>query len=279
MQVILITVLVLGAIGVVGAALLYVVAKKFHTHEDPRIGEVESLLPGANCGACGRSGCHDFATACVAADSLESLACPGAGDAAMKRIAALLGLEASVAKPQIAVVKCGGSCEMRPRKVRYDGIRLCSAENAVGAGESMCGYGCLGCGDCVSACRFDAIHIDEATGLPVVDESKCTGCSACADACPRKVITIRSKGPRGIRVWVACSSRDKGAYTMKVCKAGCIGCRKCAGVCSHDAITVNGNLAVIDPEKCKLCRKCEAVCPTGAIRTSNFPVRKSDCSV
>ena len=112
------------------------------------------------------------------------------------------------------------------------------------------------------------------TGLPEVDETKCTACGACAKACPKGVIELRNKGPRGMRVYVSCINRDKGAVARKACKAACIGCGKCAKVCIHDAITVENNVAYIDFTKCKLCKKCVLECPTGAIHAVNFPAPK-----
>ena len=121
-----------------------------------------------------------------------------------------------------------------------------------------CTFGCLGCGDCVEACQFDAIHMNPETGLPEVDEEKCTACGACSKACPRKIIEIRPKGKNNRRVVVMCVNKDKGAVANKACKASCIGCGKCVKVCPFEAITLENNLAYIDPAKCKSCRKCES---------------------
>ncbi|MCM1517971.1 MAG: RnfABCDGE type electron transport complex subunit B [Pseudoflavonifractor sp.] len=271
MSVIITSIIVLGGIGIISAAVLYVVAKKFHVDEDPRIALVEAVLPGANCGACGRSGCHDFATACVGATSLDGLYCPGAGNEGMKAIADITGLTATEKSPAVAVIRCNGSCTDRPRRAHYDGAPSCATLNSVAAGESDCPSGCLGLGDCVRACRFDAITIDPATGLPVVDQYRCTGCGACTRTCPRHIIELRPMGPKGRRVYVACSNRERGAVVMKECAVPCIGCGKCARTCPFGAITVNGNLAYIDAEKCRLCRKCVPVCPTSAIHADNFP--------
>ena len=139
-------------------------------------------------------------------------------------------------------------------------------------GETDCAFGCLGCGDCVAACQFGAIQINPETGLPEVDDDKCTACGACAKACPRNIIEIRKKGDDGMRMVVLCSSKAKGAVTRKACKNGCIGCGKCQTVCGNDAITVTNNLAYIDADKCTLCRECEAACPTGAIHGIHMPL-------
>ena len=142
-------------------------------------------------------------------------------------------------------------------------------------GETACAYGCLGCGDCVAACQFDAIKMNPETGLPEVDTTKCTACGACAKACPRSIIEIRQmKGAKKMGVVVECMNKDKGAVAMKACKAACIACQKCVKVCEFDAIHVENNVAYIDPEKCKLCRKCEDECPKKVIHAINMPARK-----
>ena len=175
----------------------------------------------------------------------------------------------------VAVVRCGGSCELRPRTVEYAGLRTCAAMHACGAGETACGFGCLGCGDCVSACQFGAIRINPETLLPEVDDDKCTACGACTKACPRNIIELRKKGPKNRRVFVSCVNKDKGAVSMKACKASCIGCGKCAKECKFEAITVEQNLSYIDFTKCRLCKKCVEACPTKAIHAVNFPAPKA----
>ncbi len=278
MNVILIAVIVLAAIGLIAAAVLFWASKKFAVYEDPRIGQVAALLPQANCGGCGYPGCSGFAGACVkAADagSLEGVACPVGGADVMAKVADVLGMSVVASAPKVAVVKCNGTCENRPRMAEFDGAQSCRIVQMLGLGESACGYGCLGCGDCVSACQFGAITIDPVTRLAVVDESKCMGCGACAKACPRGVIEVRTVGPKGRYVVVKCNNKDKGAVANKACKVACIGCGKCVKVCDKfEAITVTDNLAHIDPDKCKMCRKCEDECPKNVIQAVNFPPRK-----
>ena len=142
--------------------------------------------------------------------------------------------------------------------------------NSTGAGETACGFGCVGGGDCERACTFDAIKINAETGIPEVDADKCTSCSACVKACPRHIIELRNKGKviknNARRVWVACQNKDKGGVAKKACGAACIGCGKCQKVCKFEAITIENNLSYIDFNKCKACGLCVRECPTNAIK-------------
>ena len=91
----LIAVLVLGAIALVSALVLFLVSKKFAVEEDPRLGQVQEVLPGANCGGCGFPGCSGLASALVkGADggSIDGLFCPVGGEQVMGRVADLLGM-------------------------------------------------------------------------------------------------------------------------------------------------------------------------------------------
>ena len=266
MTVLLSTILTLSLLGILAAVVLYFVAQKFKVEEDPRIDEVEKMLPGANCGGCGFAGCRGMADALVKNDDISALFCPVGGGDTMKGIAAYLGKAAAEKQPEVATVRCGGTCEKRPRTNDYNGVRSCAVASSLYVGETACAYGCLGYGDCVAACAFDAIHINPETGIAEVDAEKCTACGACVKACPKKIIELRKKWPKGRAVYVGCVSKDKGAVVMKACKAGCIGCGKCEKVCAFGAITIENNLAYIDSQKCKLCRKCVNECPTGAIK-------------
>ncbi len=270
---ILITIAALAITGCVAAVILYFVSQKFKVYEDPRVGEVEAALPGANCGGCGFPGCHGMADALVKADDISSLLCPVGGAATMAKIAGILGKEVVAAAPKVAVVRCNGDCVARPHKLEYDGAKKCAILAANFAGETDCAYGCLGCGDCVDACQFGAIKMNKETGLPEVDDDKCVACGACAKACPKGIIELRNKGPKNRRLFVSCVNKDKGAVAMKACKNACIGCGKCMKECAFDAIKVENNVAYIDYMKCKMCRKCAAACPTHAIHELNFPPR------
>jgi len=263
----------LGAIGIVAAIILYFVAQKFKVYEDPRIDEVEEVLPSANCGGCGYAGCRAFAEGLVKAGNMEGFNCPVGGADVMQQVAGILGLVADVTEPMIAVIRCNGSFANSPKKVQYDGISTCASASVLYAGDGGCSFGCLGEGDCVAACDFDAIHMNPETGLPEVN-NKCIACGACVEACPRDIIELRNVGKKERRIFVSCVNEEKGAPAKKNCAVACIGCSKCFNVCPFDAIEMKNNRAYIDYEKCKLCRKCVDVCPTNAIHEINFPVRK-----
>ena len=271
MKALILTVAIITCLGLVLAVVLYLVAKKFRVEEDPRIDEVEKVMPGANCGGCGFAGCRAFAESAVKATDLDKHFCPVGGNDVMARVAGILGFEVKAKAPAVAVVRCNGTCEARPTVNDYDGFRSCKVKASLYSGDTGCAFGCLGCGDCVAACQFGALSMNPETGLPVVDEEKCTACGACVKACPKAIIELRNKGPRGMREFVSCVNKDKGPSVKKACASACIGCGICAKTCTHDAIVVENNVAYIDFAKCKLCRECEAMCPTGAIHGVNFP--------
>ncbi len=273
-DIVLYTVISLTLLGILAAVILYFVAQKFKVVEDPRIDAVEEVLPHANCGGCGYPGCRPFAEACVKADSLDNLYCPVGGNEVMAKVAEILGLEAVEAEPRVAVIRCQGSYEHRPRTSRYEGASTCAVEHALYTGDTDCPYGCLGLGDCVAACDFEALFMDEKTGLPYVIDENCVACGACVEACPRDIIELRKRNKRDRKIFVSCINEEKGGVARQYCKVACIGCSKCFQVCEFDAITMGNNLAFIDSDACKLCRKCVVVCPTNSILEINFPPRK-----
>jgi len=275
-SVVLITIISLSLLGVIAALILYFVASKFKVYEDPLIDEVEAALPAANCGGCGFAGCRNFAEALVKSDTFEGLNCPVGGNETMALVAKILGREAPEVEPRVAVVRCNGTPGHRKKTSRYDGELNCTIAHNLYRGETDCQYGCLGLGECVDACDFDAMYMDSKTELPVIIDDKCVACGACVRACPRDIIELRKRARKDRKIFVSCVNKDKGGPARKACAVACIGCGKCQEVCNFDAITIENNLAFIDSDKCKLCRKCEPVCPTGAILEINFPPRKSE---
>ncbi len=267
----ILTIISLCSIGILASVILYFVSQKFKVYEDPRIDDVEKILPGANCGGCGYPGCRGFAEKIVESTTMEGFFCPVGGSETMDQVATLLDRVADVKDPMVAVVRCNGVFAKRPTTNVYDGDRKCSIASSLYAGETDCGYGCLGMGDCVDVCQFDAIHVSKETGIVIVNQDNCTACGACVTACPKNIIELRKRGVKDRRVFVSCINKDKGGVAMKACKAACIGCKKCQTACPFDAIIIENNVAYIDYNKCKLCRKCVTVCPTGAIVDENFP--------
>jgi len=274
-SIVLITVLSLSFIALISAVILYFIAQRFKVFEDPRIDEVQAMLPAVNCGGCGFAGCRNFAEALVKAESFEGLNCPVGGGTVMGQIAGFLGKEAPVVEPKVAVLLCNGAPEHRPRTSKYDGVPDCRIAHNLYIGETDCSYGCFGLGDCVRACDFDAIYMNNETGLPVIIDDKCVSCGACVKACPRHIIELRKKAKKDRKIYVACSNCDKGGPAIRACKVACIACNKCFKVCQFDAITIENNLAYIDALKCTFCRKCAVECPTGSIIELNFPPRKT----
>lgn len=273
-QTIIYTILSLSILGSLAALALYFVAQRFKVYEDPRIDLVEAELPAANCGGCGYAGCRNFAETLVKSEAADGLFCPVGGNDVMAKIAAVLGREPVAKDPRIAVLKCNGSCEFRPRTSIYDGSASCAIASSLYSGETGCNYGCHGFGDCVLACTFGALSINHITGLPVIDDEKCTACGACVKACPRNLIELRKKWKGDKKIYVACSNEDKGGIAKKNCSVACIGCGKCFKICPFEAIVMKNNLAYIDSDKCRLCRKCVPECPTNSIIEIGFPPRK-----
>jgi RnfABCDGE-type electron transport complex B subunit len=250
------------------------VAQKFKIFEDPRIDQVVEILPSANCGGCGFAGCRNFAEALIKADSFDGLFCPVGGNTTMTGAASILGRTAISQDPRVAVVRCNGTPQFRKRTNAYDGAKSCTIVHNLYIGEGGCPHGCLGLGECVDACKFDAMYMNPDTGLPVIIDSKCTACGACVKACPRKIIELRKKNPKDRKIYISCINTEKGAIARKNCEVACIGCGKCVKVCEFDAITMENNLAYIDAVKCRLCRKCAPECPTNSIIEIGFPPRK-----
>lgn len=258
-QEILVPVYVIGGLGIIFGLGLAVASKKFEVKVDERVALIREVLPGANCAACGQTGCDAFAEAVVEGKS-DINGCPVGDSDMVKKMGDILGIEAEAAQARVARVMCAGTYDNCKQKFDYSGIHDCTAAAGLYGGPSACSYGCLGLGNCVEACPFDAIVIEN--GLAKIIPSKCTGCSKCVAACPKNIIEmVNACGEYTVK----CSSLDKGAVVRKNCSVGCIGCRKCSKVCPVEAISFNGTLAKIDTDKCTNCGACIKECPTGSI--------------
>jgi Na+-translocating ferredoxin:NAD+ oxidoreductase subunit B len=273
-HVVITTIITLTLLGLFSSVILYFIAQKFRVSEDPRIDEVQALLPAANCGGCGFAGCRNFAEALVSRETLDGLNCPVGGNSVMAEAAKFLGKTPVESDPLVAVLRCNGSPVHRHRSSAYNGPADCRISHSLYIGETDCSYGCLGLGDCVRACTFGAMYIDSQTQLPVIIDDNCVACGLCVKACPRNIIELRKKAKKDRKIYVSCVSKDKGGPARRACKVACIDCGKCAEVCKFDAIVIKDNLAWIDSFKCTLCKKCVDVCPTSAILGINFPAPK-----
>ncbi len=186
-------IVVMLGLGAVCGIVLSVASKVFYVYEDPRIAEVESALSGANCGGCGYAGCSAAAAAVVAGKAPPGVCIVGGAESAAK-VAAIMGLEVGAAEPRYSENTCRGGSRAADR-FEYDGIASCRALAATFGGQRVCQIGCLGQGDCIRACAFDAIHMGS-DGYPVVDENRCVGCGACERACPKEILQVRTMSER-----------------------------------------------------------------------------------
>ena len=262
---ILYSVLVTGAfMAILGGLLAFFLAiadKRLYVYEDPRIGEVEELLPHSNCGACGLAGCRNFAEN-VVEGKVEPAVCSVSTPDQVKSIATLLGVAAGEVEKRVARLACAGGKHVATMRAKYSGLSSCRAAAVTGGGGKSCAWGCLGLGDCSDVCDFDAITMDS-HGLPVVDLAKCTACGDCVDVCPKNLFSIHGVTHK---LWMACRNEDDGDAAEAACEVACTACGRCVVDAAPGLISLVRNLAVIDYDKnSSAC--CQAIerCPTGAI--------------
>lgn len=261
MNPIILAVIVVSAIGLVAGIGLAIASKVMAVPVDEKAEKIRECLPGANCGACGFSGCDGYAAALSSGETVKTTLCsPGGRETAVK-VADAVGLEVGEMEPMTAVVLCQGNRHNAVDKLVYSGVESCRLAAQVFGGPKACIYGCVGFGDCVEACPFDAISLCD--GIARINPARCRACRLCVKTCPKGLIDIlpltRAKAA------VLCANHEKGAQTRKQCKAGCIGCMKCVKVCDAGAVSVINYCAKVDYDKCTGCGKCREVCPVKSI--------------
>ncbi|MBQ9742365.1 MAG: RnfABCDGE type electron transport complex subunit B [Ruminococcus sp.] len=258
-------VLIVSGIGLIIGLVLAIASAVMAVPTDEVVEAITEALPGANCGACGYSGCAGYAKALKEGKAKLGVCSPG-GDEAVMAISEILGVEATSVCRTVALVHCMGSCDNTDTRMDYQGISSCAAAAALHGGNSSCSFGCLGLGDCEKVCPYGAITV--CNGVARVDSSLCKGCSLCIASCPKHIISLTTDVRQGV---VRCSNTDKGAQARKVCKVACIGCKRCEKVCEAGAITVTNFKAVVDGAKCNGCGACVEACTQGCV-TMYLPV-------
>jgi len=248
-------------LGVFLAVVLVVANKYLFVYEDPRIDEVESMLPAANCGACGTAGCRNFAEKLVAGEVTPGQCTVNPKETSVA-IADFLGVALGTVEKRVARLACAGGRHVARIRAAYDGLSSCRAAALVSGGGKGCRWGCLGLADCEAVCEFDAISMDR-YGLPVVDVDKCTACGDCVDVCPKDLFSLQ---PLSHQLWVACKSQDFGEAAEAECEVMCTACGRCAMDSPEGLIAMKNNLATIDYTKNGLASQIAIErCPTGAI--------------
>ncbi len=262
MEEVLIPVLLLGGLTIVFGAFLVFSAEKFKVEVDERVEKILEVLPGIDCGTCGAPGCAAFAQG-VVEGKYGVNGCRVGGEETANKIAEIMGVKKeNIGEELVAVLLCLGDNETAKRISDYKGIQTCEALNLLG-GDKGCQYGCLGLGDCIRACPFNAIEMGE-KGLPYVIEENCTACGLCVEACPRNLFQLI---PKSQDIYLACSSYDDPKTVKQVCSRGCTGCTLCTKVTENEMIKMDGALAKIQWDKVKENKMLEPAlekCPTNS---------------
>lgn len=262
MNSIVLAVVLVASIGLVCGIGLAVASVVMAVPKDETAERIRACLPGANCGACGFSGCDGYAAALSQGKIKETNLCAPGGSDTAQEIASVLGVEAGSITPMAAVVHCNGTSAHTDTKLNYQGKKSCKMAAQLFGGPKECVYGCIGYGDCVEACEYGAIRICD--GVARVDPLLCKACKKCMHACPKGLIELVPL--YATKAAVTCKNHNKGAFTRRECRVGCIGCMKCQKACEFGAVSVENNTAHVDYAKCTGCGKCEAQCPTGSIK-------------
>lgn len=259
---VLTSVLTLLGLGLVAAAILAVASRVFHVDEDPRVEAVMEALPGANCGGCGYAGCEGYALAVVNDPAVAASLCVAGSAETSIAVGELTGKTVAAAEPQLSFRRCDKLAGKVAPRYEYQGMPSCAAATLLMGGSDICSWSCLGFGDCVQVCPFDAMKVED--GLVHVIAAKCTGCGQCVKACPRNSLELM---PTRARIAVFCATKDKLRAVMEICEVGCINCGKCIKSCPAKAITSEDGRIEVNHRKClSYGPDCQEVCVAGCSR-------------
>jgi Na+-translocating ferredoxin:NAD+ oxidoreductase RNF subunit RnfB len=259
---ILLPALIGAGVSLAAGIVILLVFRFFRVDTNPMLKRIEDVLPGINCGGCGYSGCAAYATALADGSEPLTTLCTAGGQDTATAVAKVMGLEAGVVIPTVANVFCQGTGRHTHKRYDYTGPKHCAEAAGLFSGPNSCTFGCLGFGDCVAVCEFNALYLED--GIAHVNHENCTACGKCVTACPKHIIHMIPK--HELATNVTCSNHWPPRIVRKACSIGCIACGRCVRVCPVDAIVIEDNLAVIDQLKCIHCGKCVEVCPTKSIR-------------
>ncbi len=258
MNTILYTVIVAVIIAFLLGVLLGLFKKIFHVDTDPKVQQVREVLSGANCGGCGLAGCDAFAAAVVKGDAPAN-GCVAGGAVCAQKVAEILGQAGVEVKPKVAFLACAGTKDCAADKAEYIGIKTCKAAQLTMNGTKKCAFGCIGFGDCVNVCPFDALYMGE-DGIPHINKAKCVACGKCVSACPKHLLRIVDIIPK--KPLAACSNKsDNKPQIRKDCSKGCFKCGMCAKKCPKQCIDISSGIPVIDYSQCVGCGACINACP------------------
>ncbi|MDR2479014.1 MAG: RnfABCDGE type electron transport complex subunit B [Treponema sp.] len=235
----------------------------FAVPQNPVTEEIRAALPGANCGACGFPGCDNYASA-VASGAAGVTSCTVGGNAAAKKIAAIMGVSGGGVIQSVAVLACQGSSLHTPLKGTYTGLQTCRGAKLAAGGTKLCSWGCLGFGDCVAVCKFGALSMSEYR-LPRIDYTKCTGCRMCIAECPQSLFRDIPRNKKG--ALALCSNLNPVKQMVaKTCRISCFKCGLCVKSCPQNCISLDSFIPVVDYAKCDSCGICVSKCPSGVLK-------------
>lgn len=260
MNIIVSTIIIVTTLGLIVGIFLTIASKKLEVEENETLNKIKECLPGINCGGCGYAGCDSLANAIFNNEAVGN-ECVVGGKKIADMIATITGKSVSESNKKVAFVHCNGNCDNVKKVYNYVGEKSCALVfSLANNGEKSCRFSCIGYGDCVKACQFNAISI--VNGVAVVDNNNCVSCSKCINVCPAKIIELVDFNKKHL---VRCNNKDKGSVAKNNCQVACIGCKICEKNCPKEAIKVNDNLAKMNYEKCDDCGVCAEKCPQKVI--------------